>query len=266
MIIVLSKLITRIFGKKTVVKILKKISLGTRKISAFAHSIQMKYEWGIRPQPEWFDHYCDQFYWFRKSRNPLWVERGTFGLLAIKQGANVLELCCGDGFNSYHFYSIRTSKIISVDFDKDAIWHAKTYNQAPNVEFKLCDIRNEMPEGSFDNIIWDAAIEHFTEEEINNIMKNIKIRLKLNGILTGYTIVELPSGKKSLSHHEREFKSKKDLKSFFEPHFKHVKVFETIYPSRHNLYFYASDGVLPFDDDWAHVTIKQDEPIVARIN
>jgi hypothetical protein len=59
------------------------------------------------------------------------------------------------------------------------------------------------------------------------------------GILGGYTIVERPNGK-SLSHHEYEFKSKEDLARFFTPHFKHVTVFETIYPERHNLYFWAS--------------------------
>ena len=113
-----------------------------------------------------------------------------------------------------------------------------------------------MPEGVFENVIWDAAIEHFTEIEIDEIMKKIKSRLKPEGVLTGYTIVELPTGQKSLSHHEREFNSKEDLKSFFEPYFKNVKVFETVYPSRHNLYFYASDAVLPFDREWECITIK----------
>ena len=85
---------------------------------------------------------------------------------------------------------------------------------------------------------------------------NIKSRLTPDGIVTGYAIVELPTGHKSLVHHEREFRSKEDLKSFFEPHFKNVKVFETIYPSTHNLYFYESDGTLPFDSDWEHITTK----------
>lgn len=31
-----------------------------------------------------------------------------------------------------------------------------------------------MPEGDFDNITCDAAIEHFTQEEIINLMKDIK--------------------------------------------------------------------------------------------
>ena len=250
----LIELATKIFGKSIISKFLKSISFATRKIASYSHAIQMKYEWTALPQPEWFDHYCDQFYSFKKSQNSLWVERGIFGLLSIKQDANVLELCCGDGYNSYHFYSIRVNKIISVDFDKDAISHAKKYNQAKNIEFKLCDIRENMPEGIFDNIVWDAAIQHFTEEEISKIMGSIKYRLKYDGVLTGYTIVERPTGKKSLSHHEREFKSKEDLKSFFEPHFKNVKIFETIYPSRHNLYFYASEGVLPFDKDWENIT------------
>jgi SAM-dependent methyltransferase len=250
----LNKLLTGIFGKPAIVRFLKGISLTTRKLASFSHKLQMRYEWNTLPQPEWFDHYCDQFYQFKISQTPFWVERGIFGLLAINQGADILELCCGDGFNAYHFYSIRAKRIISVDFDKEAIPHAKKYNYAKNIEFKLCDIRYEMPEGIFDNVIWDAAIEHFTEEEIDNIMINIKNRLKPAGTLTGYTIVESPTGQKSLSHHEREFKSKEDLKSFFEPHFKNVKVFETIYPLRHNLYFYASDGILPFDREWHHIT------------
>jgi SAM-dependent methyltransferase len=253
----LSNLATKIFGKHAVAKSFKAFSLTTRKLASFSHNLQMQYEWHTAPQPEWFDHYCDQYYQFRKDQNPLWTERGVFGLLGIEQGANVLELCCGDGYNSYHFYSTRAGKITSVDFDKDAIGHAQKYNQAANVEFRVADIRYAMPEGKFDNIVWDAAIEHFTEEEIAKIMGDMKTRLKPSGILTGYTIVELPTGQKSLSHHEREFKSKEDLKTFFEPHFKNVKVFETIYPSRHNLYFYASDDVLPFDKEWQHITTKQ---------
>lgn len=251
------KVTTKIFGKDFNSRLLKSISLSTRNRASYWHSVQQHYEWSTPPQPEWYDHFCDQFYQFRKNQNPLWVERGTFGLLAMKQGANVLELCCGDGYNSYHFYSIRAAKIISVDIDKNAIEHAKKYNQAANNEFRICDIRNQMPEGTFDNVVWDAAIEHFTETEIDKLMSDIKGRLKENGMLTGYTIVELPTGQKSLSHHEREFRSKEDLKSFFEPHFKNVKVFETIYPQRHNLYFYASDGILPFDNSWEHLTVKK---------
>ena len=55
-------------------------------------------------------------------------------------------------------------------------------------------------------------------------------------------------GKKGNALHEYEFKNKEDLRRFFTPHFKFVKVWETIYPTRHNLYFAASQSeISPFD-------------------
>jgi SAM-dependent methyltransferase len=217
----------------------------------------MAVEWGLAPQPEWFDHCIDLYYQWHQERNPLWLERGCFNLLALRDQGKILELCCGDGFNACHFYSLRAEQVIAVDFDPRAIEHARQVNAAPNVLFEVCDIRRQMPQGSFDNIIWDAAIEHFTPVEIETVIRTICARLGKNGILSGYTIVERQNGK-HLSHHEYEFKSKEDLMRFLVPYFKKVKVFETKYPSRHNLYFYASDGLLPFDPDWdAQVTFAK---------
>ena len=96
----------------------------------------------------------------------------------------------------------------------------------------------------------DKLKEHFTEEEINSIMKTIKNCMIEGAVLSGHTIKENDTGHKQLSHHEREFTSKEDLAQFFQPYFKNVLVFETIHPDRHNYYFYASDYSLPFDKDW----------------
>ena len=163
----------------------------------------------------------------------------------------MLELACGDGFNSCNFYSGLVRNIIACDFDEKALAIAKRKNKAPNLSFVLADIRINMPAGTFDNIVWDAAIEHFKPDEISSIMISIKERLKSEGILSGYTIVEKESGK-SLEQHEYEFKNMSDLKRFFDPVFKNVIVFETIYPQRHNLYFWASDSVTPFSTEWTH--------------
>ena len=180
------------------------------------------------------------------------MERGIYGSLAIKRGGKVLELASGDGFNTKNFYSGIAQSVTACDFDKKAIALAKRKNHSPNVSFVLADIRYAMPAGSFDNVVWDAAIAHFTPDEIKLIMGNIKGNLKeKNGILSGYTIVERPEGK-SLEHHEYEFKGMEDLKRFLTPWFKNVIVFETIFPSRHNLYFWASDSTLPFSNDWKH--------------
>jgi cyclopropane fatty-acyl-phospholipid synthase-like methyltransferase len=146
--------------------------------------------------------------------------------------------------------------VIACDFDEQAIRTAKTKNAAPNVEFILADIRHAMPAGSFDQIIWDAAIEHFTLEETRSILTDIKLRLANRGILSGYTIVEKNADEKHLSHHEYEFKDKQDLMAILSPFFQRVKIFETMYPTRHNLYFWASDSSLPFDAEWEFTLSK----------
>jgi hypothetical protein len=64
---------------------------------------------------------------------------------------------------------------------------------------------------------------------------------------SAHTLTEAADGKKGNALHEYEFKNKEDLRRFFTPHFKFVKVWETIYPTRHNLYFAASQSeISPF--------------------
>ena len=244
------------FPKKRIVKLIAEFmfELECRIAKAWASSAHKRLfyaQWGLSPAPEWFDHYIDMYYQWGKTNNSLWVERGVYGSLALK-GGDLLELSCGDGFNSKYFYSHRSKSVVACDFDPTAIHTAKTKNQSANISFVLADIRTQMPEGKFENIAWDAAIEHFTPNEISSIMANIKRRLTADGVLSGYTIVEKDDGVKHIHQHEYEFRDMEDLKRFLTPHFKNVKVFETIYPSRHNLYFWASDSTIPFDDKWIH--------------
>jgi 2-polyprenyl-3-methyl-5-hydroxy-6-metoxy-1,4-benzoquinol methylase len=206
-------------------------------------------QWGLLPIPEHFDHHIDLFYQFLDTRSSLWAERGVLGSLALK-GGDLLELATGDGFNARNFYSLRSRRVVACDFDRTAINTAKRKNSAPNVEFVLADIRTDMPKGKFDNVVWDAAMEHFTLEETDHILKNIKSRLTEGGVLSGYTLVERKDGAKSLEHHEYEFKGKEDLHRILSPHFTNVTVFETVYPERHNLYFWASDDAIPFGPGW----------------
>lgn len=234
---------------------LKAVNRVMRRVAGLGHKLQLQSEWSSGTQPEWYDHLIFQHWLWHVSRNPMSWERGIFGMLAMKRGCRVLDLCCGGGFFAHHFFSIRANSVISVDFDPVAIAHAKKNFQAPNVEYRCVDIRTEMPDGGFDNIVWDAAIEHFTPDEVTTILANIKKRLGSEGTLTGYTLVEKPTGK-SLSHHEYEFKSKEELATTLKKFFGNVLVFENLsrdqLEERHNLYFFASDGVLPFDPNWGH--------------
>jgi SAM-dependent methyltransferase len=224
----------------------------TRALASGAHHFQFLVEWGV-DNPEYFDHYLDQFYSWRKTRNSLPWERGVYSGFALQattvdgKKPTVLDLCCGDGFLSYHFYSLVAESVVGVDFDPKAIKFANRRNRAENLSFILGDIRTDIPEGTFNNIVWDAAIEHFTETETQALMATIKSRLAADGILSGYTILEGDGGAHHLHQHEYEFHDKEDLARFLTPHFKHVQVFETTFPNRTNLYFYATDDKLPAD-------------------
>lgn len=251
--------VARRIGRDRCIKVLQSVNQFLRKMTSQSHALQMDLQYNLRPTPEWFDHFIDVHYLWGRHQNPLWLERGVYSALGMKRGCEVLEICCGDGFFAKYFYSGIAKKIVSVDFDEVAIIHAKKNHQARNIEFRLVDIRKNMPEGKFDNIIWDAAIEHFTEKEIDATLKNIKKRMRSEAILNGHTIVERHDGQKSLEQHEYEFKSKEDLLRFFEPYFKNVKVFEVVYPQRHSLFFWASDGILPFDLNWQSQIISQDK-------
>jgi ubiquinone/menaquinone biosynthesis C-methylase UbiE len=213
-----------------------------RRISSLSHYLQFVLQWGVRPVPGWFDHYLDIHYLWGKTRIPLSCERGILGLLAIKQGASLLELCCGDGFNTFHFYSIRAGKIVAMDLDENAIASAQRTHSTANIEYVNGDIRRDMPNGQFDNVVWDASLEYFTPDEISQLMAGVKQRLSSAGILSGQVLLLDTQAEE----HSHVFRTADELAQFLRPHFRNIQLVETRYPSRHNVYFYASDAVLPF--------------------
>lgn len=227
------------------------LSKASRKASSAAHKLQFLVEWG-GDNPEYFDHFMDQHWQWSANQQSFPWERGVYSGLALQATAGdglpeVLELCCGDGFMTYHFYSAQAKTVTAIDFDKSAITSARKNCSAPNIRFLLGDIRTDIPQGAFDNVIWDAAIEHFTEDEITTLMQTIKSRLKPTGIISGYTIIEPEDGGSHLHQHEYEFHDKEDLARFLQPWFANVQVWETAHPTRRNLYFWASDSLLPLD-------------------
>ena len=99
--------------------------------------------------------------------------------------------------------------------------------------------------GGVTNIIWDAAIAYFTDDEIDATLKNIHDCLKeKGGILSGMTCFS-NTETSAFAQHKREFRKREDLEMFLARYFKNVAVIETDYSDRHNFYFYASDGDIP---------------------
>jgi len=229
--------------------VVRPLNAAVRRLAHVTHKWQMEMEWRVAPVPEWYDTFLGQYYRWREDRVSWIWDRGVYNVLTMAPGARVLDLCCGGGFFTRYFYSGRAAEVIAVDFDPRAIAHARKYNAADNVRYELGDIRRSLPSGSYDNVVWDGAIEHFTEQEIAEILPGLRLRLTPGGTLSGYTVQER-EGEAHHPDHEYEFKSKSDLARLLLRFFRNVLVFETIYPERHNLHFIASDGVLPFDPTW----------------
>jgi SAM-dependent methyltransferase len=226
------------------------VNRALRAVTARGHKLQYLLQWRIAPrQPGWFDHFINQYCW-HDSRDPSPWARGTLGLLGMKPGCRVLDLCCGDGFYPYHFYSTMASRIVALDYDPAGIRFAKRNFPASNLEFRCADIRTGLPKETFDNVTWDAGIDFFGLPDIKVILEGIKNRLAPAGLLSGVA-PKLRKGEVAHSDQRHEFSSAQELGALLRDFFRNVAVLDLpgAAEGRDALYFYASDGSVPLDPD-----------------
>lgn len=246
---------------RLIVPVLRPVNRVVRALSSFTHMLQLRTEGLLRPHGEWFDHHADVHWKWPATGRSSFVERGVFSNLAIRPGASVLELCSGDGFNTRYFYALRAKRVVGVDANREAVAHARRTNPADNVVYELCDITKTLPDGPFDNVVWDSALHHFTKEETGEVLALMKARMEPDAVLTGYTEVEdIPYEFRKVN-----FRDKSEVAELLGQAFKHVMVLETPDPERINLYFFASDSIerLPFSQQSPEVCLlsAQDGPI-----
>jgi SAM-dependent methyltransferase len=189
--------------------------------------------------PEWFDHRSD-LYRFSERRAPYWAERGIFARELMSEGCRVLDLCCGDGFIPYHFYSELAVHVDACDRDPTALEHARRYHAHPRIVYSRRDVvADPFPGGGYDVVTWDAAIEHFSLDAIDTVLRKIRAAMMPGGALVGYTI--LNAGDRMHPDHEHEFRDARELAATIGRHFPHVATLETHYPDRRNVYFRAAN-------------------------
>lgn len=157
--------------------VVRQLNASLRRLTAFFHRLQFALEWEAGSIPNWFDHSLDLYWHWPRTGNSLGIERGVFSLLAIRPNARVLELCCGDGFYTNFFFSARAGNVLAVDIDPLVIKIARRNYARKNIEFRVVDIIKNMPEGTYDNIVWDSALEYFDVNELGILMRKISQRL-----------------------------------------------------------------------------------------
>lgn len=227
-----------------------------RALVSACHRLQFLRQWRLAAQPPHsFDPFIDLYWRWNLTRNPMSWERGSFGLLAMKPGCRLLDICCGEGFYTHHFYSSRAGAIVAIDYNSKAITHAQRNFPAPNIEYVCGDIRTDLPKGPFDNVSWDAGIEYFTRDEIDGILSAIKARLTPEGILSGYSVRGTDDDDHKVSLGQKFGASSPEaLYQVLAQSFRNVTILRTAhtdpFQERTNHYFFASDGPLPFGENW----------------
>jgi len=171
--------------------------------------------------------------------------------MAIEPGARILEIGCGTGYFTEIFFSPFASEIVAVDIDARAIETARRFHQAKNIRYEVLDVRNGLPEGPFDLVIWTPSIFAYGIADVNVLLTRVRGVLKKNALLCGFTFVEAEkAGDDVLWYDPRSIGAR------LKGHFANVRVLErthvTIEPARQVMFFYASDGYLPFDAEWKH--------------
>jgi cyclopropane fatty-acyl-phospholipid synthase-like methyltransferase len=247
------------------------ISILLIKASSLVHFLLMKMDWAKLPSTEWMDHDQDTFYQFNSSGTFIHLERGVlprlyasnflikeeeFKNLKLEKKLNILDLCSGDSYISQKFFYDLSDTIVSLDLDPAAIARGKNrikHNQYMNKnhffyqfdveKIKISNfLRNNELDIKFDVILFNAAIEHFKEEQLDFIFSSLKEVMKEKSFISTYTIVEDENHQKYLpDHHEMFFSSKRHLENVVSKYFKFTKSHHSLVNDRCNIYCIASD-------------------------
>lgn len=223
----------------------------SRSISYNVHSLKSLCDFQIPPATVYTDHYINQFFLMSASKRTWWVEGPAFCGLAIEPGSRVLELGCGTGYYSDVFFSPFASEIVAIDIDPRAIESARRMHQAKNIRYEVMDFRKKLPDGLFDVVVWTPTIVAYTPEEVHAFMPRLRDVMRPGAHLCGFTCIETSHKGSDVLWYDMQSLAER-LKRYFQ----NVRAFERVHPTvqapRHELFFFASDGILPFDTEWQH--------------
>jgi SAM-dependent methyltransferase len=223
----------------------------SRSISYNVHNLKLLCDFQIPPQTLFTDHFLNQFFLMSAMKRTWWVEGPAFCGLAIEPGSRILELGCGTGYYTDVFFAPFASEIVAIDIDPRAIETARRMHDAKNIRYEVMDFRKTLPPGPFDVVVWTPTIVAYTPAEVDSLMEMLRKTMSDGARLCGFTAVEADRADPDVLWHDM-----KSLADRLQRYFKNVRAFERSHPSiqppRHELYFYASDGALPFDTGWPH--------------
>jgi SAM-dependent methyltransferase len=153
-------------------------------------------------------------------------------------GCSVLDLCCGDGFYSFYFFSSIAGHIDAVDGNRDAITHAQRFHSTQNIHFgQMNTAAPDFPNANYDVVVWDSAMQYFDPSATRIMCSRIA---SVTGVLAGSVPLRAenidPLGERS------HFRDLRELRASFAPHFSFVGTLETEHRGGGNIaYFRCSN-------------------------
>lgn len=213
---------------------IKKILILLIQVVFKIYYLLVRVEWKIGRDIEFYDHIADFSNLFKKKDGDF-LKRGVFNSFYIKKGASVLEIGCGDGFYTRFFYSTNSSLIDAVDYNKGAIEHSLFFWSTKKINFFNGDVLIEdfwkNLNKKYDNVICDAVLDRFNNQELDFVLTRICEQLENAGCFTGYLT------KKNTYLTESIFETSLDVITKLEKYFNDVHVFEVDSSERVGFYF-----------------------------
>ena len=181
--------------------------------------------------PHFFDQRLGffQFGFGGNGRGPYSFYRGFFSSQILYDGDHLLDIGCGDGFFTKRFFAERCAHIDALDIERTAIKAAIHYNRAPNITYHLLDAVHEaFPSNTYDVIVWDGALGHFSPETTDHMLQKIYQSLAPHGVFVGSESLGVEG-----SDHLQFFDSLEDLYVIFKTYFRYIELRQEAYKIGH---------------------------------
>lgn len=146
--------------------------------------------------------------------------RGFYSAEVIRDGDNVLDISCGDGFFARRFFCAKAAHVDAIDINEEALSQAKAHNAGPNISYHLVDaVVQPFPRSQYDVIVWDAAIKYFPANSIDDMVLKIRNAMPDHGIFVG----SVPLGEEGGHEHNVFYSDMSDLDALFRSSFRFRK-------------------------------------------
>jgi ubiquinone/menaquinone biosynthesis C-methylase UbiE len=146
------------------------------------------------------------------------LDRAAMARDTFADGDRVLDIGCGDGFFTRRFYADRAGLVDAIDIEESSIVHAQRYHADPKINYVKCDaVAEPFPAASYDAVIWNGAIGHFSEADTAIVLRKIRACLGPTGVFAGSESL----GVEGHDHHQY-FPDEAAVQRLFTPYFRYV--------------------------------------------